>query len=316
MAARVLTIESNYVTTSGVGSYATQSYVNNTVANSTSSLSSSVQTLQATVGGHTTSITNFSSSIDGVRAKYGVTIDNNNAITGFEINSGGGGSNFIVKADNFKVYTGSGNVAPFSVSGSTVTMANAVVTGSLAIGSSPVRSGTGMTGSGAAIANDGTFAFGNSSKSVVWDGSALTINGSIISTGNIVDNAVSQQGGSSANNYIQSNGVLTLILQGSYVTPGVTGSVNIIVSVNAPAGLGTIMPAQYFLFRCYDADPTNNTLISEWNVPTSTSGGQISNWAAWDVPGISGSVFYQVYVYDAYSNYYKERSLVVLVTKK
>jgi hypothetical protein len=48
-----------------------------------------------------------------------------------------------------------------------------------------------MTGSGAAIANDGTFAFGNSSKSVVWDGTTLTVNGSIISTGNIADSAVS-----------------------------------------------------------------------------------------------------------------------------
>ena len=188
---RVGTIESNYVTSAGLSSYATQTYVNNTVATSTGSFATRVNTLESTVGTQATSITNFSSSIDGVRAKYGVTIDNNGAITGYEINSGGSSSTFTVKADNFKIYTGSGNVIPFSVSGSTVNMANAVVTGSLAIGSSPARSGTTMTGTGAAIANDGTFAFGNSSKSVVWDGTTLTVNGSIISTGNIADSAVS-----------------------------------------------------------------------------------------------------------------------------
>jgi hypothetical protein len=50
-----------------------------------------------------------------------------------------------------------------------------------------------MTGSGAAIANDGTFAFGNSSKSVIWDGSALTINGELVASGNLQTSAVATE---------------------------------------------------------------------------------------------------------------------------
>jgi len=190
-ATRVNTLETNYTTLSGtVSGKASTSYVDTAVTNSTGSFATSIQTLQTAVGTQTTSITNFSSSIDGIKARYGVTIDNNGAITGYEINSGGSSSTFIVKADNFKVYTGSGPVVPFSVSGSTVNMANAAVTGSLSIGSSPARSNTTMTGSGAVIDNNGTFAFGNSSKSVVWDGTTLTVNGDVVATGNLQANAV------------------------------------------------------------------------------------------------------------------------------
>jgi hypothetical protein len=56
---------------------------------------------------------------------------------------------------------------------------NAVtITGSdLTIGSSPAISGTTMTGTGSHIYNDGRFITGNSSKNMVFDGSALYLNG-------------------------------------------------------------------------------------------------------------------------------------------
>jgi hypothetical protein len=69
---------------------------------------------------------------------------------------------------------------------------NAVnITGSdLTIGSSPAISGTTMTGTGTHIYSDGRIATGNSSKNMVFDGSVLTINGDIVATGNIINDAV------------------------------------------------------------------------------------------------------------------------------
>ena len=65
-----------------------------------------------------------------------------------------------------------------------------VTAGDVSIGTSPTISGTSMTGSGAHIYSDGRTVIGNSAKNLVWDNSALTVNGDIISTGNIVNDGV------------------------------------------------------------------------------------------------------------------------------
>jgi len=54
-----------------------------------------------------------------------------------------------------------------------------VTAGNLIVGSSPEISGTGMTGYGTHIYNDGRIGIGNSSSSVVWDNSALYIKGNL-----------------------------------------------------------------------------------------------------------------------------------------
>lgn len=64
--------------------------------------------------------------------------------------------------------------------------------GTLTIGSSPAISGTSMTGTGSRIYSDGRMVVGNSSKNMVFDGSNLTINGDIISYGNINNVATGQ----------------------------------------------------------------------------------------------------------------------------
>lgn len=56
---------------------------------------------------------------------------------------------------------------------------------SIEVGSSPAISGTTMTGSGAVINDDGTFAIGNSTGNVSFDGSVLTVNGEIVKTENL-----------------------------------------------------------------------------------------------------------------------------------
>jgi hypothetical protein len=78
---------------------------------------SAITSLSTTVDGNTTSITQALTSIDGIEAKYGVTIDANGAITGFQLLSGAGGSAFNVRADQFAVFnsTGGGGDNPFTI---------------------------------------------------------------------------------------------------------------------------------------------------------------------------------------------------------
>jgi predicted RecA/RadA family phage recombinase len=61
---------------------------------------------------------------------------------------------------------------------------------SLSVGSGPAVSGTTMTGAGAKINTDGTFALGNSSTNIAYNGSAMYLNGNVVATGNINTNAV------------------------------------------------------------------------------------------------------------------------------
>ena len=93
----------------------------NTAETNITSNASNVTSLTSTVNGNTTSITTNASSINGVKAKYGVTIDSNGAITGYRIiGDTAGASEFIISADDFKIYDSSGNLNPFSVSGNKV----------------------------------------------------------------------------------------------------------------------------------------------------------------------------------------------------
>jgi hypothetical protein len=167
--------------------------------------------------------------------------------------------------------------------------ASGTFTGSLTVGSSPAISGTGMTGSGALInsGTTGSFALGNNTTNVVYNGTALYLNGNIIATDNIKTNAVTSQGGSSASNTVNNNATYRSIygtkayganstywgvklLQGAYVTPGTGGSVNIVISISAtsysyPTGEGfeaTDTP-NFSLWRCYDSNPANDVLVGE-----------------------------------------------------
>ena len=67
---------------------------------------------------------------------------------------------------------------------------NGVFSGLLSVGSSPLRSGTTMTGSGARINPDGTFAIGDASTNITYNGSQITLNGAVVSTGNVLTGAI------------------------------------------------------------------------------------------------------------------------------
>jgi hypothetical protein len=62
--------------------------------------------------------------------------------------------------------------------------------GTLQSGSSPAISGTTMTGSGGVINSTGTFALGNSTTNISFNGTQMTLNGNVVATGNINTNAV------------------------------------------------------------------------------------------------------------------------------
>ena len=79
--------------------------------------SSLINNLSTTVGENTASVTEAATSIDGIEAKYGVSIDNNGNAAGFQLLSGVSGSAFNVRADQFAVWDAenNGGVAPFTI---------------------------------------------------------------------------------------------------------------------------------------------------------------------------------------------------------
>lgn len=74
-------------------------------------------------------------------------------------------------------------------SGSTY-LNNLFARGTLQSGTTPAISGTTMTGSGGVINSTGTFAFGNSTTNISFNGTQMTLNGNVVATGNINLNAV------------------------------------------------------------------------------------------------------------------------------
>jgi hypothetical protein len=114
----------------------------------------SVTSLGTTVGQNTSAIQINQTSLNGVQSKYGVTLDTNGAVTGFQIISGANAqSDFIVTADNFKIYSSNGQLSPFSVvtDGST---SKVQINGSLNVSDTVVIQGAGDFTSGDGSIND------------------------------------------------------------------------------------------------------------------------------------------------------------------
>lgn len=82
-----------------------------------SSQASAITSLTTEVDGNTASVTEALTSIDGIEAKYGVTIDVNGNITGYQLLNGTGGSAFNVRADQFSVFNSAGTLGdtPFTI---------------------------------------------------------------------------------------------------------------------------------------------------------------------------------------------------------
>jgi hypothetical protein len=128
-------------------------------------IASSVTALTTTVNSNTASITTAQSSIDGLLLKYGVTLDSNGYISGFSQNNSGTSSDFLIRADEFKVIMpGESAITPFSVTGDGVQInGNLVVSGTITSG----KIGTG------AVETD-KVAAGAITVPYTYDGSAST----------------------------------------------------------------------------------------------------------------------------------------------
>lgn len=68
-----------------------------------SSQATSITNLTTTQGGHTASITNLQTSLNGVSAKAGITLDVNGRVTGWQLNNNGNSGTMDVVADRFSV---------------------------------------------------------------------------------------------------------------------------------------------------------------------------------------------------------------------
>lgn len=85
-------------------------------ANADSALAANVTTLQTKVDGNTNSVQVLSQSVDGIKGKYGVRIDTNGYITGWELIGGATSGSMIIHVDNLIIgRPGATNEYPFVI---------------------------------------------------------------------------------------------------------------------------------------------------------------------------------------------------------
>lgn len=104
-------------------------------------------------------------------------------------------------------------------------------------GSSPAVSGSSMSGSGFVINSTGTFALGNSSRNLSFNGSTLTMNGDMVVTGNLQANTVNE-GVSGTNSSMVDWSVL------GYRTIATTPSISVVSSSS-----GVLLTYSFYLFN-------------------------------------------------------------------
>lgn len=101
-------------------------------ADGDSANATSIQTVSTKVDTNTASITTLQTSVDGLEAKYGVSLNVNGYITGFQQNNNGSSGSFIITADRFAIVdptapAGDPGTAPFQVVGGQTLIDNAVI---------------------------------------------------------------------------------------------------------------------------------------------------------------------------------------------
>lgn len=126
------------------------------------------------------------------------------------------------------------NLKVGSLSAITANTGNLTVSGTIQSNTGAI-SGTTMTGSGAVIYSSGNFAVGNSTNNITYNGSVITLNGTVVFPSNINSNNLTLKDGSG--NVILGNGTP---LNYANVTPasGWLNS-NITISSGAISGIGT-----------------------------------------------------------------------------
>ena len=154
-------------------------------------LAAALTTLTSRVGNNEATITTLQSAVNGVEARYGVSLNVNGYITGFVQNNDGVTGSFDILADRFRVVDPNGGspVIPFEVSGGSVFIKEAFI-GSLnvarltsgALGANITQNGDWNVGTGRIVWDNGTYmkvagvGFGTSGQFIEWFGPKTAIN--------------------------------------------------------------------------------------------------------------------------------------------
>ena len=131
---------------------------------------------------------------------------------------------------------------------------NLTVTGDFKSGTAQVNGST-MTGVGGILKSDGSFAFGNSTKNITFNGSQVVLNGDLVVTGNLESNAATQfqNVNFSAPNdvwvgyafYMKAAGTASAFSVGSWVQSGSSGNYSYYLGFSS--GYYTVSEPNYYL---------------------------------------------------------------------
>lgn len=205
-----------------------------------SGLANQISVLSTTVNGNTASVSTLQSSVNGLQAKYGVSLDVNGYVTGFVQNNNGSSGDFTILADRFAIVTpGSAPTVPFEVSGGVVRIKDAFIgnlsvnkltAGSLGV---PVTQNADWTvGTGRIIWDNGSYmkvsgvGFGTSNQFIEWFGPKMAI--SACSESNAISylktNGSAYFGGSLSSGSLINRGQTTIIGTSAEITVGPFGT--------------------------------------------------------------------------------------------
>jgi len=209
-------------------------------ANADSALSQQITTLTTTVNGNTASVSTLQSSVNGLQARYGVSLDVNGYVTGFVQNNNGASGSFTIIADKFAIVTpGSAPTVPFEVSGGVVRIKEAAI-GTLSVtkltggslGAAITQNADWTVGTGRIIWDNGTYmkvsgvGFGTSSQFIEWFGPKMAI--SACSEANAISylktNGSAYFGGSLSGGVLRNSGQTSDIGSAATITVGPFGS--------------------------------------------------------------------------------------------
>jgi hypothetical protein len=149
------------------------------------SIATNINTLASTVDGNTASITTAQETIANVDGKlsasYGLSVDANGRIASMKLLSNGVSSEVAFKADSFKIFNGTSNVAPFIVENGQVKMTGVTTADTLITpGNGPAFPAAGWNGLSVNRGNDNALRFRHANGTVGIEigiiGGQLTLN--------------------------------------------------------------------------------------------------------------------------------------------
>ena len=190
-----------------------------------------------------------------------------------------------------------------SLSAITANTGSLTISGTLTSNTAAI-SGTSMTGAGGVLYSSGQFAFGNSTTNIAFNGTILTLNGSVVTTGSIALGAVTGLASAYTAGTITNSDGATISAQ--YVSyTNVTGKVLISFCVTIPGAVYTSSPILYIVI--------DSTTVYQCPCVCTASGDSVN---------VSGQFSYSLsagansYYINMLSSWCSNRSLVITELKR